>query len=505
MIQIGKVFPPKEHKERIQRYRDNKNLFKGHHHEVFENQRKHLTQNQEDLLYISANLPALICKKSADFLFGEPVIFDAGVEENSNEQKTMERLNADNDMDILNYESSLGCAYRGDSFFKIRWGQRWQGKINNKLDPFRVFIEPQNAEYVFPETLPGDSKSIFAYHIVIPVKIEEFKGREYTLEVESHLPGQIIERKFRARPTTHDVRGNPAEFMVYAEIKDAYKETNTNVPYPLVVHIPNYALEDSWEGIDDLTEHHALFDEINMRLSLIAEILDKHSDPAMAVPPGSLDEDEEGNPIFHAGRDKVFETEQGEMKPEYITWNGQLEAAFKELDKLVDFLLMTAEVPPVVLGKDNAGTSGSSGSGIKQRMNSLLLKIKRKRQYFEKGLKQILLIAQMLEHERARNLDYEIVERPRILFNERLADDEMEKATVAQIRTGGKPTVSQKTVLMEDYGLTEEQAERELGRIQEEEKRDGFVNTSVFQREVSLPDDDQVQVVDEEVDENDED
>ena len=441
LFKIGGVFPPQNHEKRIKRYRENKKLFKGAHYDVFQRKRKHLSQSQRDLLYISTNLPGLICKKSADFLFGEPATFDAGLKENSNEQKRLEKFDSENNMNILNYESSLGCAYRGDSFFKIRWGQRWQGKVNAKLDPFRLFIEPQNAEYVFPESLPGDSKNIFVYHIVIPVKVPHTKGSEYILSVESHYPGRIVERKLRARPVEYDlVTHTPIKFMIYAEIQDARKESDTNVPYPLVVHIPNYALEDSWEGLDDLTEHRPLFDEINMRLSLIAEILDKHSDPAMAVPPGSLDEDEDGNPVFHAQRDKIFEYEEGEPKPEYITWDGQLNAAFKELEVLVDQLLITAEVPPVVLGKDNAGTSGSSGSGIKQRMNSLLLKIKRKRQYFEKGLRQVLLIAQLLEHEKSRDVDYEVVEEPRILFNERLADDEMEKAQIATTRTGGKPT-----------------------------------------------------------------
>lgn len=482
------IWPPKQHSERIQRYRDNKNLFKGFHYDVFQRQRKHLSQHHSNLLYISANLPALICKKSADFLFGEPVVLNAGAEDNSNEQKALERFQNENDMNILNYESSLGCAYRGDSFFKIRWGQRWGGNVDAKLDPFRVFIEPQNAEYVFPESLPGDSKNIFAYHIVIPEEVRGSKGKEYILKSESHYPGKIVESRFRAQPTLFDKDKNPIQFNVTAEIEGSGKSISTNVPYPLVVHTPNFALEDSWEGIDDLTEHHGLFDEINMRLSLIAEILDKHSDPAMVVPPGSLDEDENGNPIFHAQRDKIFESDGGEIEPKYITWNGQLEGAFKQLEKVLDLLLISAEIPAVVLGKDNSGTSGSSGSGIKQRMNSLLLKIKRKRQYFEKSLRQTLLIAQMLEHEKAKNIDYKVVDYPRVLFNERLADDEMEKATIAQMRTGGKPTISQKTILMNDYGYSEEQAEMEIERILEEAKKDGFVDSSIFQRDVVIDD-----------------
>src|SRR5690625_4579914 len=291
LFKIGGVFPPQNHEKRIKRYRENKKLFKGAHYDVFQRKRKNLSQSQRDLLYISANLPALICKKSADFLFGEPATFDAGVKENSKEQERLEGLDAENDMNILNYESSLGCAFRGDSFYKIRWGQRWSGHVNAKLDPFRVFIEAQNPEYVFPETLPGDAKNIFVYHIAFPVEVKGSKGREYFIKVESHYPGQIVERQFRANPIETDpVDGVPTKFRMYAEIKDSYKATNTEVPFALVAHVPNFALEDDWEGIDDLSEHHSLFDEINMRLSLIAEILDIHTDPEMAVPTGLIDE-----------------------------------------------------------------------------------------------------------------------------------------------------------------------------------------------------------------------
>src|SRR5690606_6916834 len=142
-----------------------------------------------------------------------------------------------------------------------------------------------------------------------------------------------------------------------------------------------------------------MLDELNNRLSQIAVILDKHSDPAIAVPAGSMTEDEKGNPVFHVGRDKVFEIlGKDAVIPVYITCDGKLDAAFKELDFLIDKLLMRAQFPPVALGKDNAGTSGASGLSIKWRMNSLLAKINRKRQYYNKALKRVLLTAQLLDH-----------------------------------------------------------------------------------------------------------
>src|SRR5690606_4781633 len=142
-----------------------------------------------------------------------------------------------------------------------------------------------------------------------------------------------------------------------------------------------------------------LFDELNNRLSQIAVILDKHSDPAIAVPAGSLTEDEKGNPVFHVGRDKVFEVlGKDDVIPVYITWDGKLDAAFKELEFLIDKIRMHPEIPPVALRTDNAGTPAAYGLSTKWRKTSLLAKINRKRQYYNKALRQDLLTAQLLEH-----------------------------------------------------------------------------------------------------------
>jgi hypothetical protein len=503
IFSVGEYYPHPMHIERIRRYRENKRKFKGDHYSVFEQKAAYLNKRQANLVYITANIPGIICKKSADFLFGETPVYSAGTDDNSPEQKAIERIVADNDLNITNYESALGNSYRGDSFYKIRWGQRYSGLLDENADPYRVIIEAQNAEYVFPETSSTDGNAIIAYHIAYPQVVafdngqrvfwnpatwfnrnkgEVPTGEEWILNVESHYPGQIVYRKFRMTAENYEIGRNEVnQWKIYAEITDAQRVVETGVPFPLVIHVPNYSIDDYWEGIDDLSEHDAIFDEINNRLSKIAEILDKHADPAMAVPTGAFDVDENGLPIFHAGRDKVFEvTDKSEVLPTYITWNGQLDACFKELERLIDILLMNAEIPPVALGRDNSGTSGASGLSIKWRMNSLLAKINRKRQYYDKGLKRLLTIAQLLEHaQSSEKLDYQVT-TPIIKFKDGLPDDEMEQATIAQIRTGGKPTQSQLSAIMELHGYTEEQARIELQRINDEEKAAGFVDSSIF-------------------------
>jgi hypothetical protein len=484
---VGEYYPPLTHKKRIARYKENKKLFLGKHYDVFVRVQSLLSKRQNEIVYVSANLPGIICKKSADFLFGESPGFSAGKESSSPEQKALERLVEDNELNITNYESSLGNSYRGDSFYKVRWGQYYEGVVDKEIDPFRVFIESQNPEYVFPETMPGDANKILAYHIAYPVPIilDENQGtlaNEWLLYIESHYPGVIKYSKWVMLPSVLTSNNEITEWRLSHEVFEARREVKTGVIFPLVVHVPNFSTDDGWDGIDDLTDLKPIFDEINNRLSQIAVILDKHADPAIAVPAGTIDTDEEGNPVYRVGIDKVFEIMgKDDVIPQYITWDGQLSAAFLELEKLLDILLVLAEVPSVALGQGDSGTSGSSGLSIKWRMNSLLAKVNRKRQYYEKGLRRVLLTAQMLEKAQLGKVDYEVTV-PKIKFNDGLPDDEMEHATIYQIRTGGKATVSQKTAIMEMDGLTEEQADAELKRIQDEE---AVADPSIFNNDTT--------------------
>jgi hypothetical protein len=483
MFAIGETYPHPNHTARIQRYGDNRKLFAGEHYDVFERQNTRLSKTQRDIVYLAINLPGLICKKSADFLFGEYAQYSSGKSADAPEQKAIEKLAADNYLNITNYQMALGAAIRGDAFYKLRWGQEHGGLLPANLDPFRVFIEPQNAEYVFPETDPMNANHIAAYHIAYPVVVNDTADQEWVLNVESHYPGKIVYHKHRMHPESTSEDGMILTWRIYAHIEGSLTEVETGIPFPLVVHVANCALDDSWQGFDDLSELKPLLDELNNRVSLVSVILDKHSDPALAIPSGLLDTDEDGRLIFHVGRDKIFEiTGKDEIIPQYITWDGQLQAAFTEINFLVDQILTIAEIPSVALGKDNSGTSGSSGLSIKWRMNSLLAKVNRKRGYFDKALTQVFIIAQLLEktYGKAR---YEIV-KPKILFQDGLPDDDMENAQIMSLRTGGQPTLSQKSAIIRLDNLTSEQADKEMEQLKDETDK---VDSSIF-NETPVPD-----------------
>ena len=111
-------------------------------------------------------------------------------------------------------------------------------------------------------------------------------------------------------------------------------------------------------------------------------------------------------------------------------------------------------------------------------MNSLLSKVNRKRQYYNKGIKQVLRIAQELEVA-VGIAEYDVI-TPVITFNDGLPKDDMEQANIMSIRTGGMKTMSQKTAIMQLGNLTSDQADRELELIKDEESRDFAADPSVF-------------------------
>lgn len=486
LFKKGALYPPIEHQKRLKRYEENTKLIKGEHASVLLKE----VQDKSEFAYLVVNLPRLICTKYADFLFGEHPSFSAGKDDNSKEQLALERLIRDNKLNMKNYRSAFANSYKGDSFYKLRWGQKYAGQVEAKYDPFRAIIDNQNPELVFPETLPGDNHTIFAYHIAYPFSVKSENDLEkWFLVVESHYPGKIVNSRF-AMDVSRTLNNKIVEWKITDELalpEDLEREVETGVYHPLVKHVPNIQTDDTWEGMDDISDLRDQFSIINNRLSQLKQILDKHADPALIVPEGVLKEDENGDLTFNITMDKVFEISRDgkDLLPQYVTWDAKLEYVFKDIETAINNLLMLAEIPPVALGLTDSGTSGSSGLSVKFRMNSLLAKVKRKSKYYDEGLKDVLVLSQELEHSKLgkKKTGYKIT-TPSIKFKDGLPNDEKEDAVVSQILTGGQPIFSVKTILMTKYDYTEEQADIEIQRIiDEENKRLGELPTSSVDRD----------------------
>jgi len=78
-------------------------------------------------------------------------------------------------------------------------------------------------------------------------------------------------------------------------------------------------------------------------LTRIGRVLDSHSEPSLAVPEDSITKNPQtGESSFDASL-KIFPIGEGQRLPQYIEWEGQMEASFKELEFLMNQFYTVSE------------------------------------------------------------------------------------------------------------------------------------------------------------------
>lgn len=412
----------------------------------------------ETLRYVVANFNGLVAKVAADTLFGEPVTIKS--EQNKDWLADLWHTNR---LQTQCFESAISNSALGDSIFRVR---------------------TENEEIRFEDVHP----SLYFPHVdrLNPRKkptVEELawvvvfgKDKRYLIR-EIHGHGWIETRVLKLKPREGMIT-TQEEIEREILVAEFNRETDSNlVPYVetgiddhnLLFHIPNYRLVGSREyfGTSDFLDTETLQFALNNRLTKIDNVLDQHSDPILAVPPGVLDE----NGRVKRESFNMFEIRPDEadgLKPEYIVWNANLDAAFKEIDKLVEFLFMASEVSPEVLGLGEG--QAESGRALKMRMLRTLAKRNRKRLYYDQALTEMLEIAQRLSLNgyKVNGERVSVLETPTLIWTDGVIDDPVETSELAisQVDAGVK---SKLTAIQEINGYTEEEAQAELERINEDQ------------------------------------
>jgi hypothetical protein len=498
-FKTGEQFPPMLDRERISRYKRLKKLFQGRQIEVYERASNLLKDTphaaQLEKLYIAVNLADLLVTKPADLLVGEPPTFESGMPDDSLEQMAINEYVEENDLVKLIHESAIGNGYRGDAWLKVRYGYRTDFSELEKhgfaiptdaeMDPI---IEHVNSEFVYPEISRGNVKSFKAINICTVEYVIGDRQEVPFLNVERHIPGYIIYERYRLFEFVGsiDIRyGYPLQIFTIGDRVPTGRDTDvveTGVPHILVHHIPYKSVDDDWKGISGLEKMETLLAALNDRLVQIDYILWKHSDPT-AYGPDLEGSGSNANEINLGGA--YIPITSDDATPGYMTWDGQLASAFKEIDLLLSLIFQMAETPQWLFGTTHGEQSGGTGTShtdsaaIKARFMPILSKVKRIRTHYDKAIRDALYTCQMLDIVHG-DQTFEPV-YPKINWKDGIPTNPMEEAQIAQIRTGNKPTLDVKSSIKRQDELNDQNAEEIMKRIAEDEKNmNGFVNASVF-------------------------
>lgn len=445
------AFPYVDSVLRMKEYEYYTNLFMGDHFTAFnvKIQDEKFTKAYKQLRYVKANFAGLISKILADMLFSEPIKVTA----HDGDQDWINNLWYENNMDVQCYESAMGNSALGDALFKIRSGPREPGQAENT-----VIIEDITPTIYFPNVDGFNVRSM-------PDKQElawTFKrnGKKY-LRKEVHIPGYIYN-------FCYEMQEDKIMQMVplaTTGLTDLIPIEKTGITKSLIVHVPNWKTGNRYFGISDYYDLDSIFFAINNRMTSIDNILDKHSDPILMVPPGVIDE--------HGNVNKkalgVMEVEQGEGEPKYIVWDASLENAFKETEKLMEFMYLTAEISPDILGLGQGVTD--SGRALKFKLMRTIAKAQRKKLYYDRAIKEVLYIAQLFAKANGIPVKGKTLSKPPVVpdidWKDGLPIDNKEQLENETMAVDGGFT-SKKAAIMRIYGIDEDSADKLLEEIKAE-------------------------------------
>lgn len=437
----GKPWPPPSEAERLERYAQNKLLFEGKHDQVYKDWIRLLRDDQQATLEIIMNWHKRLTLLFSDLLLGEPPNISVGDPE-SPEQEAADRIIVGNSLINVAYEVALDVSRYGTGVFKVRYDRR-------------AIIEGQQPAVWFPVVKPDNLKEYIAHVLAFAYEVEERGQQKKYLQAEIHEKGRITNALYSLKENIIDVL-----------VKE--QTTETGVDEFLVVPVSNVLTTDRVHGLDDYSDLDSIIQEIETRVAQISRILDKHADPNMYGPESALEQDEKTGQWGYRGGSKFFPVGPDDQVPGYVVWEGQLEAAFRELDFLMEQLYILSETTAAAFGQLKSGLA-ESGTALRRLMMAPLAKVNRIRMRFDPALKQVLRLASQLERAQGMAGAVELADI-HITWHDGLPEDETE-TTQNEVQRYTAGLTSLESAVGRLYGLEGKALQDEIDRIKGEQQQ----------------------------------
>lgn len=439
-------WPPKSERDRLKVYEENRQLFEGTHELVFRENWSRLVRDGEPIsIAIVLNWPRRLSTLWADLLLGETPKVTAGPQ-GSPEQLELERLIRENNFWNVAYEAAIDVSRYGTGLMKIRYDGR-------------AIIEVVPPAIWYPVVRPENIKEVTQHVLAWPYTLRDERGIETKrLRVEIHERGRIIYQDWHMEKNGDRLLGRADDG------EDQVQETG--IDDFLIIPVHNLTTSDRCHGKDDYQDLDSVIAEMEVRIAQISKILDKHADPSMYGDESALETDPVTGKVRFRGGPKFFPVSPEGKPPGYISWDGQLDAAFRQLDQLTAQFYALSETSAAAFGQLREGLA-ESGSALRRLMMAPLAKVNRIRLRFDPAIKLALQLAARLEVTRGRDQAVELHEIT-IAWQDGLPADETEE-TVNITRQVDAKLRSRESAVRRLQGLEGEALQEELDRIAADE------------------------------------
>ena len=355
----GAIWPPESETPRLTLYAENTTLWKGKHEQVY-TVLKNLYSSSEaeaNKLLVILNWPKRLSLLWADLLLGDPPRLRSG-DLTSPEQTYLNEIPNRLPLWAEAYKVALDVSRFGTGVFKVFAEEGKPAQIQA--------IAPKNW---FPI---ADSTGAVVAHLI------GWKSPdEKILNVELHTAGNVrvcwfalIEGKIASDP--QDLR----------DIATGFDE-------PLVFPVHNVQTSEDTEGCDDYHDIDQLLKRVESTLTRTGRVLDIHSEPTLGIPETVLSKNPNTGEITYNPKLKIIPLEEGGQMPQYVTWDGQLVAAFNLVNLIMDQFYALSETCKTAFEPDKVGNQ-ISGTALRMLMSSPLKKVKRLKTQYDPQLKKAI-------------------------------------------------------------------------------------------------------------------
>ena len=189
--------------------------------------------------------------------------------------------------------------------------------------------------------------------------------------------------------------------------------------------------------------------EYNVRMTLKNVVLDKHSAPKLYGPYMQKQSDNDDNA---ATVGNYIELDPGEGAPGYLTWDANMQAVENSINSVKDDIANLSGMGSLLNSKTFGESQGYDALMIK--LAPALMRSKGKKDTLEKHLKKLISVLSASYGARIAAEDVSV------MWHDGIPTTESVRADIARkhLATGW----SNKRVLMQDYGFSEEDAEEEV-------------------------------------------
>lgn len=461
-LEPSEYFPPLCEADRLLRYKQNAALFNGDHFsdpvyrtrdgipehpiDVFMKCASRISKvvgNFEDVVSFPTllNYQRLMTLKMADLVCGEhPTISGADAEDNSAIREARDFTNFDDKL----YSTVLDISRYGDAIWRLYKDEDESRQTFTCWTPMQWF-----------PVVRQDGTNSIKYHCLAWREnvSEDEENPDWRLHVQIHGTskadiGSYIDREYQLKSDGHTIVSLISESKV-----------PTGLDKCAVMHLKAYTVTSSVYGYDDYMVLDSLMAEIMARVGQISTILDKHADPSMTGPTSMLKYDEVTGE-YRLGTGKYYAVSPGEEHPAYLTWDGQLSSAFKQLEFLVNQLYILSEMGAAILGGQEGSTTAISGTAMRFKMVNPLAKARRMANSMTWAIRHLFSCICTTKEVTA--------DRISVFWADGLPDDPRENIENAKLASGETKLMPLATAIMEFFGRSNEEAVQWIAMIREE-------------------------------------